>query len=71
MIAEANFASPPGASPAQIEKEEKRPANAESPEQQDLFARAQRRKLPDERKSITHKFSIDGHEGLHHCRDVR
>ena len=63
MIAEANVASPPGASPAQIEKEEKRPANAEAPEQRDLFARAQRRKLPDERKSITHKFSIGGHEG--------
>ena len=63
MIAEANLASPPGASPAQIEKEEKRPANAEAPEQRDLFARAQRRKLPDERKSITHKFSIGGHEG--------
>jgi len=63
MIAEANLASPPGASPAQIEKEEKRPANAEAPEQRDLFARAQRRKLPDERKSITHKFSVGGHEG--------
>ncbi len=63
MIAEANLASPPGASPAQIEKEEKRPANAEVSEQRDLFARAQRRKLPDERKSITHKFSIGGHEG--------
>jgi ribonucleoside-diphosphate reductase alpha chain len=63
MIAEANLASPPGASTAQIEQEEKRPANAEAPEQRDLFARAQRRKLPDERKSITHKFSIGGHEG--------
>src|SRR6266403_1251977 len=63
MIAEANLASPPGTSPAQIEKEEKRPANAEAPEQRDLFARAQRRKLPDERKSITHKFSVGGHEG--------
>jgi len=28
-----------------------------------LVARAQRRKLPDERKSITHKFSVGGHEG--------
>jgi len=35
----------------------------EVPEQQDLFVRAQRRKLPDERKSITHKFAIGGHEG--------
>lgn len=36
---------------------------AEAPEQRDPFARAQRRKLPDERKSITHKFSVGGHEG--------
>ena len=35
----------------------------EVPEQRDLFVRAQRRKLPDERKSITHKFAIGGHEG--------
>jgi len=32
-------------------------------EQQELFARARRRKLPSERSSITHKFSIGGHEG--------
>jgi len=35
----------------------------EVPEQRDLFVRARRRKLPDERKSITHKFAIGGHEG--------
>ncbi len=65
MLAEnsADLASPLGASPAQSEKEEKRLASAEGPEQRDLFARAQRRKLPDERKSITHKFSVGGHEG--------
>jgi ribonucleoside-diphosphate reductase alpha chain len=34
-----------------------------SPEQQELFAQAYRRKLPDERKAITHKFWINGHEG--------
>jgi len=34
-----------------------------SPEQQELFTRAMRRKLPSERSSITHKFSIGGHEG--------
>ena len=34
-----------------------------SPEQQELFARTRRRKLPNERDSITHKFSIGGHEG--------
>ena len=33
------------------------------PEQRDLSVRAQRRKLPDERKSITHKFSVGGREG--------
>jgi ribonucleoside-diphosphate reductase alpha chain len=33
------------------------------PEQQELFVRARRRKLPVERKSITHKFKIGGHEG--------
>ncbi len=34
-----------------------------SPEQQELFERAKRRKLPSERDSITHKFSVGGHEG--------
>src|SRR5713226_2409865 len=52
-----------GTSTAQSEREEKKTASAEAPEQPDLFARAQRRKLPDERRSITHKFSIGGHEG--------
>ena len=33
------------------------------PEQQELFVRARREKLPAERKSITHKFSVGGHEG--------
>ncbi len=65
MLAEnsAALASPLGASPAQSEIEEGKTANPEPPEQRDLFARAQRRKLPDERKSITHKFSVGGHEG--------
>jgi ribonucleoside-diphosphate reductase alpha chain len=35
-----------------------------TPEQQELFKdRARRRKLENERSSITHKFSIGGHEG--------
>jgi ribonucleoside-diphosphate reductase alpha chain len=34
-----------------------------SPEQQDLFPGTRRRKLPSERDSVTHKFSIGGHEG--------
>ncbi|HXN22468.1 MAG TPA: vitamin B12-dependent ribonucleotide reductase [Candidatus Dormibacteraeota bacterium] len=32
-------------------------------EQRELFARAQREKMPPERRSITHKFSVAGHEG--------
>ena len=59
----ADLAPPLGTSPAEGEKEEKKPASAEAPEQRDLFIRAQRRKLPDERKAITHKFSIGGHKG--------
>jgi ribonucleoside-diphosphate reductase alpha chain len=41
------------------------PAQAESrqPLQRELFARAQREKMPVERASITHKFSVGGHEG--------
>jgi ribonucleoside-diphosphate reductase alpha chain len=40
------------------------PPVPEVPEaQQELFVRTQRRKLPDERRSITHKFSLGGHEG--------
>jgi ribonucleoside-diphosphate reductase alpha chain len=44
----------------------KTPVHAEPPvpEQQELFAaRARRRKLENERSSITHKFSVGGHEG--------
>ena len=59
----AALASPPGASPAHGEKEEKKLVSAEASEQRYLFAPAQRRKLPDERKSITHKFSVGDHEG--------
>jgi ribonucleoside-diphosphate reductase alpha chain len=65
MLAEdsATLEATPDSSPEQIEKEQKKADGAEAPEQRDLFARAQRRKLPDERKSITHKFSVGGHEG--------
>jgi ribonucleoside-diphosphate reductase alpha chain len=40
-------------------------AGAVSPaeQQQELFERVKRRKLPSERQSITHKFSVGGHEG--------
>lgn len=37
--------------------------SVEASEQKVLFVRAQRLKLPEERKSITHKFAIGGHEG--------
>jgi ribonucleoside-diphosphate reductase alpha chain len=33
------------------------------PEQRELFARAVREKMPVERASVTHKFSVGGHEG--------
>ena len=38
-------------------------APAPAPLQQELFVGAKRRKLPSERSSITHKFSVGGHEG--------
>ena len=33
------------------------------PVQQELFGRRQREKMPTERASVTHKFSVGGHEG--------
>jgi ribonucleoside-diphosphate reductase alpha chain len=54
-------------------KDEKKPAEAAvasavtasvvEPMQRELFARAQREKMPAERASVTHKFSVGGHEG--------
>ncbi|HXY24478.1 MAG TPA: vitamin B12-dependent ribonucleotide reductase [Candidatus Acidoferrum sp.] len=38
-------------------------APAMEPVQRELFARAQREKMPVERASVTHKFSVGGHEG--------
>jgi ribonucleoside-diphosphate reductase alpha chain len=38
-------------------------ASAAEPTQRELFPRAQREKMPAERASVTHKFSIGGHEG--------
>jgi ribonucleoside-diphosphate reductase alpha chain len=37
--------------------------NPSMPEQRELFARAVREKMPVERASVTHKFSVGGHEG--------
>jgi len=39
------------------------PGNQSIPEQRELFARAVREKMPVERASVTHKFSVGGHEG--------
>jgi ribonucleoside-diphosphate reductase alpha chain len=52
-------------SAAGAKKEPAKTAPGESPvaQQQELFVRVQRRKLPSERQSITHKFSVGGHEG--------
>ena len=55
--------SPSDTAVVEQENPKEHPSVAEAPEQRDLFARAQRRKLPDERKSITHKLSVGGHEG--------
>src|SRR6266571_4725967 len=38
-------------------------ARAVEPTQRELFARAVREKMPVERASVTHKFSVGGHEG--------
>src|SRR5437016_4912818 len=43
-------------------KTEAAPRAAE-PVQRELFQRAQREKMPYERASVTHKFSVSGHEG--------
>jgi ribonucleoside-diphosphate reductase alpha chain len=53
----------PANSVTQSEKPKEQYAIVEASEQRDLVARARRRKLPDERRSVTHKFSIGGHEG--------
>jgi ribonucleoside-diphosphate reductase alpha chain len=57
----ASLPETPASEPDQREKS--KISGVEVPEQRDLFVRAQRRKLPDERKSITHKFAVGGHEG--------
>jgi hypothetical protein len=53
-----DLASLCGTPAAKEEKEEKKTLGPEVPEQPDLFVRVQRRKLPDECKSVTHKFSV-------------
>ena len=48
---------------AEEKKAEVAPAAAVEPMQRELFARMQREKMPVERASVTHKFSVGGHEG--------
>ncbi len=48
-------------SAAGAKKEEQKPSPADL--QREMFAYIKRRKLPSERQSITHKFSVGGHEG--------
>ena len=43
--------------------ENEKPADADAVAQKELFVRAQRQRLPDERASTTHKFSVGGSEG--------
>jgi ribonucleoside-diphosphate reductase alpha chain len=45
------------------EKNAEAAVGAVEPAQRELFPRAQREKMPAERASVTHKFSIGGHEG--------
>ena len=45
------------------EKKTETVAAAMEPMQRELFARMQREKMPVERASVTHKFSVGGHEG--------
>ena len=59
---QAGTPSGPAASAAIPVVEAEHPSATKASEQRDLFA-ARRRKLPDERKSITHKFSVGGHQG--------
>jgi ribonucleoside-diphosphate reductase alpha chain len=44
-------------------KAEPAAATGAEPMQRELFARAVREKMPYERASVTHKFSVSGHEG--------
>jgi ribonucleoside-diphosphate reductase alpha chain len=49
--------------PLNTGRTEKKAVAAAAPVTEKIVYRPTRRKLPDERKSITHKFSIGGHEG--------
>jgi len=52
-----------GGGKTEEKKTEPAAAAAMEPMQRELFARMQREKMPVERASVTHKFSVGGHEG--------
>jgi len=55
---------PLSAAKSEDKKAEVAPASgAAEPVQRELFGRQQREKMPVERASVTHKFSVGGHEG--------
>jgi ribonucleoside-diphosphate reductase alpha chain len=54
---------PLNAGGAKEEKKAEPVAVGTEPMQRELFARAVREKMPYERASVTHKFSVSGHEG--------
>jgi ribonucleoside-diphosphate reductase alpha chain len=55
--------SQPLSAAGQKKEEKKAEPAAVEPVQRELFSRAQREKMPVERASVTHKFSVGGHEG--------
>jgi ribonucleoside-diphosphate reductase alpha chain len=60
---EEEKASAPAPAPAVIAPPVAPQTEVQAPQQQDLFPGTKRRKLPAERNSVTHKFSVGGHEG--------
>jgi ribonucleoside-diphosphate reductase alpha chain len=54
---------PLNAGGGKTEEKKTEAASAMEPMQRELFARMQREKMPVERASVTHKFSVGGHEG--------
>ncbi|MGH9676892.1 MAG: vitamin B12-dependent ribonucleotide reductase, partial [Candidatus Acidiferrum sp.] len=55
--------SQPLSAAGQKKEEKKVEGTAAEPVQRELFGRQQREKMPVERASVTHKFSVGGHEG--------
>lgn len=59
----SKWSQPLSAAGKKEEKKAEPVAAAPEPVQRELFGRTQREKLPVERASVTHKFSVGGHEG--------